>query len=75
MIKVRIQSNSVREEVIVSPDSTLRKVLDDAGVNYAQAIVNIDGCPLKAGDIDKTFTEFNVKEACYLTAIVKQDNN
>lgn len=75
MIKVRIQSNSIREEVIVPADTTVRKVLDDAGVNYAVAIVNIDGCPLKPGDLDKSFTDFGIKETCFLTAIVKQDNN
>lgn len=75
MIKVRIQANSIREEVIVDPNTTLRKVLDDTGVQYSTAVVNIDGCPLRPGDMDKTFTAFGVTDTCFLTAIVKQDNN
>lgn len=75
MIKVRIQSNSVREEQLVAPTSTLRSVLDAAGVQYQSCTVNLDGMPLKAGDLDKTFADFGVTEVCWLTGITKQDNN
>ena len=74
MIKVQVGNTLKKSEKIVSADTTLRKVLEDAGVNYTTGITNLDGSSLTPGDLDKTFADFGIKERCYLVNVVKADN-
>lgn len=75
MIQVTIGTNTSRTRTVVDENTTLKKALTDAEVDYSVANVHLDGVALKAGDIDKTFAEMNVKESCFLIAVVKVDNN
>lgn len=74
MISVTIGTNTNRVKKTVDPSMTLRQILDENEVNYATANVCLDGCALQPGDMDKTFTQLNVTESCYLIAVVKADN-
>ena len=74
MIKVTVSNNVKRETVFVSDDTTLRSVLEDNQIDYTRGMTNLDGSPLQAGDLDKTFADFNISEKCFLSAIVKTDN-
>lgn len=74
MIKVVVGNNVKRETVIVSEDTTLRTVLENAGVDYTRGVMHLDGSSLAPGDLDKTFTAMGITEKCYLLNVVKADN-
>ena len=74
MIKVTVSNNVKRSSVIVSSDTTLRQALETNEIDYTRGLVNLDGAPLMAGDLDKTFADFGIAEKCFLSAIVKTDN-
>ena len=74
MVKVTVGNNVNRETVIVDSDTTLRSVLEDAGIDYSKGGINLDGSTLKPGDLDKSFDDFNIGEKCFLLQVVKCDN-
>lgn len=75
MIKVNFSSNVKRIAPTVDENTTtIRQFLEENEIDYSRAITSIDGCPLQAGDMDKTFAEFGITEKCLLTSVVKADN-
>ena len=74
MIKVVVGNNVKRESVIVDSSTTLRQVLEDAGVDYTRGVMHLDGSSLQPGDLDKTFEAFGIQEKCFLLNVVKADN-
>ena len=74
MIFVTIGNNVNRSTVAVDENSTLRTALEENGVDYTRGTMHLDGAPLRAGDLDKTFAQMGVTEKCYLLSVVKADN-
>ena len=74
MIKVTVGNNLKRETVIVDSETTLRDCLEEAGVDYTRGMTTLDGSALGAGDLDKTFDDFGIKERTFLLNVVKADN-
>lgn len=74
MVKVTVGNNVKRESVIVDGNTTLRTVLEDAGVDYTKGVMHLDGSSLNPGDLDKTFESFGITEKCFLLNVVKADN-
>lgn len=74
MVKVVVGNNVKRESVIVDSSTTLRSVLEDAGIDYTRGVMHLDGSSLQAGDLDKTFDDFGIAEKCFLLNVVKADN-
>lgn len=74
MVKVYVGNNINRKPVMVSEDTTLRKVLEDAQIDYSVGMTSLDGATLKAGDLDKTFKDFGIEETCYLLNTAKAVN-
>ncbi len=74
MLKVTVGNNVNRESVIISGDTTLREVLDNAGIDYSRGATTLDGTTLRPGDLDKTFNDFGIAERCYLLSVTKTDN-
>jgi hypothetical protein len=74
VIKVTIGNNLKRQDHMIDEGKTLREALEDAGVDYTMGICHLDGAPIQAGDLDKSFSDFNVKDHCYLLNVVKADN-
>lgn len=74
MIKVVVGNNVKRETVIVDPSTTLRAVLEDAGIDYTRGAMHLDGSSLNPGDLDKSFESFGIAEKCFLLNVVKADN-
>lgn len=79
MIKVTIGNNVKRESVIIDENETLRSVLEDNGIDYTMGTMNLDGCSLKAGELNQTFKELGYDgtpghDKCYLLNVVKADN-
>lgn len=74
MIEIKIITNTTRKTILTDTNTSIREVLENNNVNYANAPVYIDGAPLGIGDHDKTFTELGITEKCMLTAVVKTEN-
>lgn len=74
MIKVIVGNNVKRETAIVESNTTLRKVVEDAGIDYTRGVMHLDGSSLKPGDLDKTFDQMGITEKCFLLNVVKADN-
>ena len=74
MVKVIVGNNVKRETVIVDSGSTLRSVLEDAGVDYSRGTMHLDGASLNPGDLSKTFAEMGITDKCFLLNVVKADN-
>lgn len=74
MVKVTVGTNMDRQTVIVDASTTLREVLEDAGVEYARGGLHLDGVSLIPGDIDKSFEQFGITDKCYLLQVTKTDN-
>lgn len=74
MVKVVVGNNVKRETVIVDSATTLRTVLEDAGIDYTKGVMHLDGSSLNPGDLDKTFAQLGITEKCFLLNVVKADN-
>ena len=74
MVQVIVGNNVKRETVLVSPETTLRTVLEDNNIDYARGSMHLDGASLNPGDLDKTFASLVITEKCYLLNVVKADN-
>lgn len=74
MVKITVGNNLKRETAIVDSETTLRSCLEEAGVDYTRGITTLDGATLGAGDLDKTFDDFGIKEKAFLLNVVKADN-
>lgn len=74
MVKVTVGNNLKRETVIEDPNTTLRTVLERAGVDYRRGITTLDGSTLNPGDLDKSFADHGITEKCFLLNVVKADN-
>jgi len=74
MIKVVVGNNVKRESVIVDERTTLRSVLEDAGIDYTRGVMHLDGSSLQPGDLDKSFGSLGITEKCFLLNVVKADN-
>ncbi len=73
MIEVTIGTNTNRSKIVVDPNTTIRRVLEDEHIDYSVGAIHLDGVSLTGGDFDKTFKDFNISEKCYLIAVVKAD--
>lgn len=73
-ITVTFANNAGRSTDIVSSTDTIRKALEEHGIDYSRGMVMLDGAQLRAGDLDKTFEEYGIADHCYLACIVKMDN-
>ena len=76
MIRVTIYTNAGRQTISCAATDTLKKALDDNGIAYATAQLQLDGAPLGPGEINKTFEAFGISAGgeCALAAIVKTSN-
>ena len=74
MIQVRLSTNTERKTITVDPETSIRNVLEDNNIDYSRTPIYLDGAPLEAGSMDKTFADYNIAEHCVLTAIVKTNN-
>ena len=74
MIKVNISNNLKRASEMVERDKTIKETLETYGFDYTTGSWSIDGSPLRAGEINKTFAEMGVSEKCYLIGVAKTQN-
>lgn len=74
MVQVIVGNNVKRETVVVSPETTLRTVLEQNNIDYSRGVMHLDGASLNPGDLDKSFANLGITEKCYLLNVVKADN-
>lgn len=74
MIQVTVGNNVHRDKVIVDPNTTLRQVLDDAGIDYSRTQMTLDGAILEPGGLNKTFADYGASNQVWLLAVTKADN-
>lgn len=74
MIRVIVGTTTQRNEKNYASSSTIRSILEDNAIDYSVSQLMLDGASLKAGDMDKTLADFNIREKCMLIAVVKADN-
>lgn len=74
MIRVIVGTTTNRQEANYAPNTTIRSILEDKGIDYSVAQIMLDGASLQPGDMDKTLSQMNVTEKCMLVAVVKAAN-
>lgn len=74
MIQVVVITPTTRDTKVVDPETSVKSVLDECGVDYANGGVSLDGATLIPGQINQTFSSFGISDKCFLTKVAKQDN-
>lgn len=74
MFQLKIGNNVKRDTVVIDENTTLRQALEAQGINYGVGVTTLDGCPLKPGDMDKSFASFGITEKAVLLNVCKTDN-
>ena len=74
MINVTIGVPNNKYEKLVSEDRTIKSVLDEYAPGYERATNYLDGCPITAETMHKTFEELHITEACAIISVIKLDN-
>lgn len=74
ILNITTGNNVSRKVVPVTSDTTIRDFCETNGIEYASGGLHLDGAPLGAGDLDKTFEDFGIVSKAYLLKVVKADN-
>ena len=74
MVSITLTSNMDRKTLLVDAEKTIREVLDENNVDYSAATPALDGTPLRAGEMDKSFASYGITESCRLSCIAKTSN-
>jgi len=74
MIKVNVSNNVERKQVIVSPDTTIDQVIEEAGIAMGSARPYLDGDSVY-GKTHMTLKELGAGSVAFLTAVANKDNN
>lgn len=74
MINVTVGNNTKRERKIVEESTTLRELLEEAGVDYTRGTTHLDGSTLMPGDLDKSFADLGITSHCFLQNVAKVEN-
>ena len=74
MVNVTLRNGLDLKVVPADPIMTIREFLDSNGVNYSTATPALDGTPLRAGELDKSFDAYGITDSCRLSCIEKTSN-
>lgn len=74
MINITIGTNTSRKKIVVDPNTTLREILSENGVNTGVGTIHIDGVPVTVSDLGKTLTEMGVTDNAFIISVAKADN-
>lgn len=77
-VSVKLLSNVARKDLMVSNDTTVRKILTDNNVDYSRAGISLDTAPVSGPQLDMTLAELgytgNTDRQIMLSCVVKADN-
>ena len=71
MIKVTVGTNHGMKEVVVEKNTTIREVLQQQNLNYANSQIFLASKCLVGQELDKTFEDYGVEEEILLTCTEK----
>jgi len=71
MIKVTVGTNHGMTEVVAEKTKTVREVLQEQNLNYANSQIFLDSKCLVGQELDKTFEDYGVGEEVLLTCTEK----
>ena len=74
MVKVRLQTSSGRQQLIVSDTATPMEVLVDNQVVLDGASINLDGIVLTREELNSPIATLITGESCTLSVVVKTGN-
>lgn len=74
MVKVRLQTSSGRQQLIVSDTATPMEVLVDNQVVLEGASINLDGIVLTREELNSPIATLITGESCTLSVVVKTGN-
>lgn len=73
MIRISIGNNLSRKSVIVDENTTVRKALEDSGINHSVGVTTIDGATISAADMDKSLAAMGAKDGTMVLNVAKLD--
>lgn len=73
-IIAKVRNNTERKQITTTDDKNVKEIFKEAGVDYENALISLDGVPLSAAECGKPLSELNIGEEVILTAIVKTNN-
>lgn len=74
IIAVKLRTNTETTTKNYDSTSTIKSVLEDNDIDYTVTVIHLDGAPLAAGEINKTFDDFGITDSCYLLTVTKATN-
>lgn len=72
MIKMTIQSNTERKNLIVDENNTVEEVLGQAGISAAGCAINL--CGYMVTDATKTLKELSAPETAWISLVRAEKN-
>lgn len=73
MITVTLNANGRRTSVLTTEDKTLRSFIAEQNLN-SNVVPYLDGAPITPSQMDKTFAELGIQDACVISSVVKTNN-
>ena len=74
MIQVKVGTNTQRTTVVVSEDTTPKKVFQDQNIDYSRATVHLDGSTITTAQMNTSFKDLGCGEEAMLIAVIKSEN-
>lgn len=73
MITVTLNKNGMRTTVLTTTDKKISEFIAEQGLN-PNLIPYLDGAPITADKMNKTFAELEITDACIISSVVKTNN-
>lgn len=74
MVRVTLITNNPRKTIPAEETKTVKQILEENDVSYANAATAIDGATLNAGEINKSLQELGVKDKVVISVLAHKDN-
>ena len=78
-IAVKLSNNMTRKDLMVTSNTSVRKILEDNAIDYSRSGISLDTAPISGADLDKTLAQLGYDgteghNKAFLGVIVKADN-
>ena len=73
-IIAKVRNNTERKQITTTDDKNVKEILKEAGIDFENALISLDGVPLSAAECGKALADLNIGDEVTLTAIVKTNN-
>lgn len=73
MITVTLNANGRRTTVLTAADKKLSEFIAEQNLN-SSVVPYLDGAPITAAQMNKTFAELGIEDTCVISSVVKTNN-